>query len=184
VLSGLILACPAADAQGTATTSTLTLTGSQPYNLSCSVSGVQVSGAGPTGTVTFTDVTTGQTLATETLGSATFARGFLDSVFQLPGSGSAADAAVGDFNGDGIPDLINADSSDIYVFLGNGDGTFQPAITTPISVSSSVNLIYGIDDLVTGDFNNDGKLDIVVDVEGQLVFFPGNGNGTFATGTP
>jgi len=35
--------------------------------------------------------------------------------------------AVGDFNGDGVPDLAvaNQQSDNVLVFLGNGDGTFQ-----------------------------------------------------------
>jgi hypothetical protein len=39
------------------------------------------------------------------------------------------EAIVGDFNNDGKPDVAMC-SSAIEVFLGNGDGTFQPAITT------------------------------------------------------
>jgi hypothetical protein len=37
--------------------------------------------------------------------------------------------AVGDFNGDGTPDLVvaNAGSSNVSVLLGNGDGSFQAA---------------------------------------------------------
>ncbi len=184
VLSGLILACPAAGAQGTPTTSTLTVTGSQPYNLSCNVGWLQANGAGPTGTVTFTDVTTGQTLATETLGAPTPARYFAESVVPLPSGGGAA--AVGDFNGDGIPDLITTDAANIYVLPGNGDGTFKPAITTPVNVSGSPGLGGGPGNIVTGDFNNDGKLDIVGDVQpgdgqpSRTEFFAGNGDGTFA----
>ena len=49
--------------------------------------------------------------------------------------------AVGDFNGDGNQDIAalvdipgqNSDSSEIYLFLGNGDGTFQSPKQFPAS---------------------------------------------------
>ncbi len=66
------------------------------------------------------------------------------------------------------------------VLLGNGDGTFgAPSTITvgnqPISI-------------VTGDFNNDGKLDLAVAHEGDgtVTLLLGNGDGTFtqASGSP
>src|SRR2546428_14468 len=64
--------------------------------------------------------------------------------------------AVGDFNGDGKPDLAvaNAGSDTVSVLLGNGDGTFQAART----VAAGSGPVF----LAVGDFNGDGKPDLAV----------------------
>jgi hypothetical protein len=88
----------------------------------------------------------------------------------------ANDVAVGDFNNDGIPDLATTGNNTVSVHLGNGNGTFQPALAT--TTSSNATLF----SLVVGDFNRDGKLDIVAQVYGGGVqTLLGNGDGTFQT---
>jgi hypothetical protein len=62
-----------------------------------------------------------------------------------------------DFNGDGIPDLAVANYSNpkpchASVLLGNGDGTFQSPVQIRVGVSPR--------QLVTADFNHDGKPDL------------------------
>src|SRR5580692_11900960 len=82
---------------------------------------------------------------------------------------------VADFNGDGIPDVLAfSQSGYLYVYLGNGDGTFQ----TPVQTYTGIQ-IYGpaVADLVTG--NNHADVVIPNPTGGVLVFL-GNGNGTFA----
>ena len=64
--------------------------------------------------------------------------------------------AVGDFNGDGKPDLVvtNQGSDNVSVLLGNGDGTFQGRMN--FSAGS------GADGVAVGDFNGDGMPDLAV----------------------
>jgi len=91
--------------------------------------------------------------------------------------------AVGDVNGDGIPDLVVAESGiyfgnppaagDVLVYLGNGDGTFQQptiygsGLTNPVSV-------------VLADVNNDGFPDIVsFNIPGDMYVYLNKGDGSF-----
>lgn len=77
-----------------------------------------------------------------------------------------------DFNGDGRPDLVTANTNTLSVLLGNGDGTFQPAITSAAG--------YNTMSMRAADLNADGKTDLVTvsDNYGFDVRL-GNGNGTF-----
>ncbi len=104
------------------------------------------------------------------------------------GTGPApTSAAVGDFNGDGIPDIAVANQGtapnyadgSVTILLGNGDGTFTVAGTYPAGYESNA--------MSVGDFNGDGILDIVVanfgipgsGANGDVSVLIGNGDGTF-----
>jgi hypothetical protein len=83
--------------------------------------------------------------------------------------------AMGDFNRDGIEDLVASNSglNQVAVILGNGDGTFDAP--TYYSVGSSPW------NVVVGDLNNDGIQDLAVaaDGSGSVTILQGNGDGTF-----
>jgi Bacterial Ig-like domain (group 3)/Chitobiase/beta-hexosaminidase C-terminal domain/FG-GAP-like repeat/Fn3 associated len=176
------------------TNSVMTVSGSDPYALSCTVAGPALLGvAGPSGTVTFADTTTSQTLGTASLGTATQGLAF-DPTYKLTGT-QANVVAVGDFNGDGIPDLLewgpNGFGGQAYaVQLGDGLGGFGSQITLPPPDVSPNYVTEGFLSAVVGDFNGDGKLDVAYFVESEdgtddssiyvtLNVAFGNGDGTF-----
>jgi hypothetical protein len=87
--------------------------------------------------------------------------------------------AVGDFDGDGIQDLAVANSgagsnAKVSVLLGTGTGTFNPSVN--YTTANQPNF------LAIGDFNKDGKQDLVTAnyAATSISVFLGNGNGTFA----
>src|SRR4029079_11310131 len=80
--------------------------------------------------------------------------------------------AIGDFTGDGIPDLISAGQT-VDVLRGHGDGLFDE----PISQIADGAMHTGV---AVADFNGDGKLDAMTsDADtGTVSLMMGNGNST------
>jgi hypothetical protein len=104
--------------------------------------------------------------------------GFAPARSFLSGGAHPFSIAVGDFNGDGKPDLAVANAgtepdSSVSILLGNGDGTFQPHVDYYAGSDP--------DSVAVADFNGDGKLDVVVasPPDGTIWVLLGNGDGTF-----
>lgn len=98
--------------------------------------------------------------------------------YLTPNTGTPESIAVGDFNGDGKPDLAVAisgvNATSIALFLGNGDGTLQPYIPIPSGFHSSAILR-----IVAADFDGDGKADIAVTDGSELAVLLSSGNASF-----
>jgi trimeric autotransporter adhesin len=169
------------------TTSTLTSSGSAGnYSLTSTVVGA---GSSPlTGTVSFVNTTSSNSvLTTAPLGAATTGFNFFNSSSPTVLAPSADASVTGDFNGDGIPDIASASASAdgvVTILLGKGDGTFTPAPAS-VNIVSADNQVM----LTVGDFNGDSKLDLVLanpNSNGNVNILLGNGDGTFtqAPGSP
>jgi hypothetical protein len=102
-----------------------------------------------------------------------------DGTFRAPVSSLIADSvgaslAVGEFNGDGKLDVVATTpgvSSNVFILLGRGDGTFQ----APLTFSAQANAF----SVTVGDFNGDGKLDLALTSGFNVPVLLGNGDGTF-----
>jgi hypothetical protein len=85
--------------------------------------------------------------------------------YALPDA-NAQYAVLDDLNGDGILDLLVSSDTPAFafsIFIGNGDGTFQPPRTfTPANAGLHYN-----DAFITADVNGDGAKDIVA-AQGQV----------------
>jgi hypothetical protein len=97
--------------------------------------------------------------------------------------------AVGDFNGDGIPDLavVNQCGSDptcaspgtVMMMKGDGAGNFNAFANSPVTVGGAP------DAVSVGDFNGDGNLDLAVAnfSDSTLSILKGDGAGNFSPAT-
>jgi hypothetical protein len=110
-----------------------------------------------------------------------------------PFGGELYSAILADINGDGLLDLVlndapfdGAASFGVYYLPGNGDGTF--------GASATVSIGYMVSQVMAGDYNQDGTLDLIALTEGQqsdrdpdttagILLYPGHGDGTFGAVT-
>ncbi len=116
------------------------------------------------------------------LSSANVALGNGNGTFGAPtaliASTSASSVEIGDVTGDGILDIVTTDQSPqvgIHIFVGAGNGTFalSSATLSPLGKNS---------DVVLGDVNHDGVMDIInTRASSNTQVFLANGDGTFQT---
>src|SRR5262245_34514639 len=115
------------------------------------------------------------------VGSVAVALGNGDGTFSPPVKLSAilpGTPVAGQFTPDGDLDVMVVTTtptgqSRLALFRGNGDGTFQPAVLTPLARSSNIQDV--------ADLNGDGRSDLVLGVlnSPELNVLLGNGDGTF-----
>jgi len=100
-------------------------------------------------------------------GDGTFSAG---NSISLTNGGTGANIQVGDLNGDGILDLVTATMDSNYnqtvnILLGMGGGSFQNPITLPTEQA------WWFPEVQIADFNDDGKLDIVIGGQANVTVF-------------
>ncbi len=186
----------------------------------------------PSGTLSFTDTTSGSPVSSPvTLNAATATTALTPQVTTSTGADSLPDwTQLGDINGDGKLDLVTSlyQTDSVSVQSGNGDGTFRAATNILIAAgfgpaechlvslrgNGTLDLIVGSfnvnkiavllgngdgtfqrpvfytagsatntpTSLTTGDFNDDGKLDVAVANSGDntIEIFLGNGSGALS----
>ena len=134
--------------------------------------------APPTGQVSFLDTSfSNAVLTTATLGPAKVGISWPNPQTITLNTGSQA-TALGDFNGDGIPDIASIAGGTyrpLIILLGNPDGTYTQA---PVSGMS----VYTYGPMVVSDFDGDGNQDLAI-LNGDtnvVTILLGKGDGTFS----
>jgi len=88
--------------------------------------------------------------------------------FALAGAGRPMN---GDVNGDGKEDLVVLSSGNARVFIGNGDGTFNAAVSYTGGTTNANIFLHDID--------NNNTLDLILPDNNAVQVLLGNGDGTF-----
>lgn len=117
-------------------------------------------------------------------GNGTFSSAFAPEVAENIGY-----PTIADFNGDGIPDIAATGDTAIKLSLGKGDGTFSAPVALPNN-SGAINFSTPLSatnaHILHGDFNGDGKLDLLAIGSPSIYVYnwyilSGHGDGTFSS---
>src|SRR5262249_39157914 len=109
-------------------------------------------------------------LTIESLEDRSVPTSFLPAI-TLPAGVDPRTVMVADFNRDATPDLavVNAGpssaSQSVSVLLGDGRGSFHPAVTTAVVNGGAGN--GGAQSVAAGDFNGDGLTDLALNTSGS-----------------
>src|ERR1700744_6008364 len=132
------------------------------YSLTGTVAGFGSLNTGPSGTISFLDTSTSNSLlGTENLVVSTLSTTFVQNQpFAIGGNGTTLRSvaiASAYLNTDNNLDVVTGDAAQtISVLLGNGDGTFQPKVNhAGCNVGKALQIILA-------DFNRDGVTDIAL----------------------
>lgn len=109
--------------------------------------------------------------------------------------GYANGLAVGDVNGDGIPDVLiptlvettaGGWEAEVVTLLGRGDGSFEPPIESPVDAAANSGEVF-VTAIAVGDFTGSGHADIAVsqayNAEHDVYVMSGDGAGHFTVRT-
>jgi hypothetical protein len=127
-------------------------------------------------------------------GDGSFHLEVLSNVIYPTNPGASSSAAATDVDGDGINDLVivnttgNDDAgnplgpSTLYVYLGNGDGSFRPLPPQTVTSKGDAAVLFA------GDLNGDRRPDLLItqydqNTGGTIVVWLNNGNGQFHQGS-